>query len=53
MAEQKLDIRMLKDINSKKIVTPSDKTRAAGYLEDENQVSERKTCQILTLNRNT
>lgn len=35
------------------MVTPSDKTRAAGYLEDEYQVSERKACQVLTLNRNT
>ena len=35
------------------MVTPSDQTRAAGYLENEYQVSERKACQVLTLNRNT
>ena len=35
------------------MVTPSDKTRAAGYLEEEYQVSERKACQVLVLNRNT
>ena len=35
------------------MVTPSDRTRAAGYLEEEYQVSERKACQVLALNRNT
>ena len=35
------------------MVTPSDKTNAAGYLEDKYQVSERKACQVLALNRNT
>jgi len=35
------------------MVTPSDKTRAAFYLEEEFEVSERKACQVLELNRNT
>ena len=35
------------------MVTPSDKTHAAGYPENEYQVSERKACQVLVLNRNT
>jgi len=35
------------------MVTPSDKTRAAGYLEEAYQLSERKACQVLALNRNT
>ena len=35
------------------MVTLSDKTYAAGYLEEEYQVSERKACQVLALNRNT
>ena len=35
------------------MVTPSDKARAARYLEDEYQVSERKSCKVLVLNRNT
>ena len=35
------------------MVTPSDKTCAAGYLEAQYQVSERKACQVLALNRNT
>ena len=35
------------------MVTPSDKTRAALYLEGKYQASERRACQVLTLNRNT
>lgn len=35
------------------MVTPSDKTRAAGYLEETFGISERKACQVLALNRNT
>ena len=35
------------------MVTPSDKTYVAGYLEKEYQVSERKACQVLALNRNS
>jgi putative transposase len=35
------------------MVTPFDKTRAAVYLEEAYQVSERKACQVLMLNRNS
>lgn len=35
------------------MVTPSDKTRAAVYLEEQFEISERKACQVLALNRNT
>jgi len=35
------------------MVAPSDKTRAAGYLEAAYQLSERRACQVLVLNRNT
>jgi putative transposase len=35
------------------MVTPSDKARAAAFLEDKYQASERRACQVLTLNRNT
>lgn len=35
------------------MVTPSDKTRAALYLEGKYEASERRACQVLRLNRNT
>lgn len=35
------------------MVTPSDKARAAVYLEEHYQASERRACAVLTLNRNT
>lgn len=35
------------------MVIPSDKTRAAGCLEEEYQMSERMACQVLSLNRST
>jgi hypothetical protein len=35
------------------MVTPSDKIRAAGYLEEQYEISECKACQVLALNRNT
>ena len=35
------------------MVTPSSRTRAADYLETHYQISERRACQVLSLNRNT
>ena len=35
------------------MVAPSDKADAASYLQQHHQVSERRACQVLRVNRNT
>ena len=53
VAEQVLDIRMLKDVNSKKVLSLPQRRRAVTYLRNTFVVSERRACKVLCLHRST
>ena len=53
VADLSLDKQMLEDVikQSKKLVTPAAKRRAAGHLLKTHRVSERRVCRLLKLHR--
>jgi putative transposase len=53
LAEQMLDNAMLRDINSKKMVTPVVKRKAVVQLMEVFQVSQRRACAVLQVDRST
>jgi transposase InsO family protein len=53
LAEQMLDNAMLRDINSKKMVTPVGKQKAVVHLMEAHQVSQRRACDVLQVNRSS
>ena len=51
LAKQMLNNAILKDINSKKVVTPDAKREAVAHLCEEHEVSQRRACQVLNVDR--
>ncbi|MBT8153909.1 IS3 family transposase [Epibacterium ulvae] len=51
LAEQILDNAMLKDVASRKGVTPVQKRKAVGHLCEEHGVSQRRACDVLDVDR--
>jgi len=49
LAEQLLDNTMLRDVNSKKVVTPDAKREAVSYIQADFGVSERRTCAAMAV----
>ncbi len=47
VANMALDIEILKDVNSKKMVTPHAKREAVAYVKETREVSERRVCRLL------
>jgi len=53
VADLSLDNEMLKDIASKKLLSPVKRQMTVDYLREEYEVSERRACRALDVNRNT
>ncbi len=53
LAEQMLDNAMLRDVNSKKMVAPGVKRKAVAHLMEQHQVSQRRACGVLRVDRST
>ena len=53
VADQALDIQMLKEVNSTKLVTPAAQRRAVNHLQGMFQVSCRRVCGLLGLHCST
>ncbi|WES30017.1 IS3 family transposase [Varunaivibrio sulfuroxidans] len=53
LAETMLDNAMLKDINSKKLVTPAARREAVAYLRRQYEVSERRACHATGTDRSS
>jgi hypothetical protein len=53
VAEQFLDISMLKDVKSGTLVIPSQRRAAIAFLMKKRRVSERRACQVVGLHRAT
>ncbi len=51
LAETMLDVAMLKDLNSKKMVTPVVKRQAVVHLCQSYEVSQRRACQVIAADR--
>ncbi|MEO1333140.1 MAG: IS3 family transposase [Myxococcota bacterium] len=49
VAEQALDIQMLKAVNAKKLVSPAMKREAVSWLQADFRVSQRRACRVLEL----
>ncbi|MEM9592064.1 MAG: IS3 family transposase [Pseudomonadota bacterium] len=53
LAEQMLDNAMLKDVASRKLVTPAAKRQAVAHLCREHEVSQRRACSVLGVDRSS
>jgi hypothetical protein len=53
VAERSLDNRVLKELNSKRMMSPADRCRGAEHLEKVLGVSERRACQGVAISRTT
>jgi putative transposase len=53
VADQALDIVMLKDVCSKKMVTPTARRDAARHLVSDHEVSARRACGVLDIRRSS
>lgn len=53
VADLSLDNSILRDVNSKNLLSPAKQRAAAQYAVEEHGVSERRACRILRMNRTT
>ena len=53
VAEQALDISILRDVNSKKLLSPAKRLAAVKYAVVKHHVAERRACRVLQINRNS